>query len=140
MSQEQREFVEEQRRQRRLNMSQEERDALRAKDAAQHKERRAARATMSQNNIDTQNVLQRQPDQGDPNSERKREYRAAYMWQWRAKKKAKKLYDAEMARIRSHDEDSVTLTAEEFRPQRETRRKVMADVEGNLSCFPHMLF
>jgi hypothetical protein len=55
------------------------------------------------------------------------------MRQWRAKKKAKKLYDAKMARIRSHDEDSVTLSAEEFRAQRETRRKVMADVEGRVA-------
>ena len=137
MSQEKREFVEEQRLQRRSNMSQADRNTKQREARAEmsqedrnnyNSKRREARAEMSQEARDIINSKHR-----DPDLERKRAYRTAYMRQWRAKKKAKKLYDAEMARIRSQEEDYVTLSAQEFRAQRETRRKVMADVEGRVA-------
>ena len=159
MSQEQREFVEEQRLQRLTNMSQADRDAYNSKQRDARAEmsqedrnnynskQREARAEMSQEDRNNYNSKRREAraemsqeardiinsKHRDPDLERKRAYRTAYMRQWRAKKKAKKLYDAEMARIRSQEEDYVTLSAQEFRAQRETRRKVMADVEGRVA-------
>ena len=93
MSQADRDAYNSNRREARAEMSQEARDIINSK-------RHDARAAMSQKDLNNQTILRRL-NQDDPDLERKRAYRAAYMRQWRAKKKAKKLYDAEMARIRS---------------------------------------
>ena len=141
MSLKQREIVEEQRLKRLTNMSQADRDAsnsnrreARAEMSQEdrNKKQREARAEMSQEAHDIVNSKRHDAraamSQKDLNTQT---YRAAYMRQWRAKKEAKKLYDAEMARIRSQEE--VTLSTQEFWAQRETRRKVMADVEGRVA-------